>query len=87
MKELLEKYKTIKVEKERDIKSARDEQIKQFLGKGIMMYKKKVLVEAEAKDIAILLRHCKTEDLYSFLQECLKAKTFAKFFWYKLKLK
>jgi len=68
------------------IKSQRDEVLRKFEGKvSIRDRKTKALRQASLAEIAIILRHCPTQDLYPFLRECEKAKTFGAYFWWAVK--
>jgi hypothetical protein len=66
-------------------KSERAELISRFLGKGIMVFKSGKLVEADARTIAFKLSHIPTEDLHAFHEQCSRAKSFSKYFYWSLK--
>jgi hypothetical protein len=69
------------------IRSERDELIQNFLGHGIKLRdpKTKELRPATAAELAIILRHCPTKDLYPFFRECEGARSFSRFFWWSVK--
>lgn len=70
------------------IKSERDELIRNFDGKVQLKDKKtKELRNATLSEIALILRYCPTNQLYAFYNDCSKAKTFGKFFWWSVKKK
>ena len=73
-----------------NLRSERDEQIAKFYDrKCIKMYKgkPKKLALLDKKELALLLRHCPTEDLFPFYQQCDRARDFSRFFWWSVKRK
>lgn len=80
--QLLKRYATPTV------RSERDELIARFVAHGsinIRDRKTKELKPATAKDIAMLLLHVPTTDLYPFYKSCLNARSFSRFFWWSIK--
>lgn len=70
------------------VRSERDEQLRHFEKKIQLRDKKtKDLRDATLEELALILRHCPTSDLYAFYQQCSQAKTFGKYFWWAVKKK
>lgn len=81
---LFKNYELKKTEK--NIRSERDELIQRFVDKGAIRVRRKGKLEpATAKEIAILLRDCPTSDLHAFYEECNRARSFSRWFWWSVK--
>jgi len=70
-------------------RSERAELLSNFLGNGIKLRdrKTKELRDATGHDIAILLGHVPTDDLWAFHKKCTEARSYSRWFWFMLKPK
>ncbi|MDB6059045.1 MAG: hypothetical protein JWO95_2889 [Verrucomicrobiales bacterium] len=70
-------------------KSERAELLSNFLGNGIKLRdrKTKELHDATGHDVAILLGHVPTGDLRAFQKQCTEARSYSRWFWFRLKPK
>lgn len=80
----LEKFKQPQL-----FKSERAELLSNFLGHGIKLRdrKTKELRDATGHDIAILLGHVPTGDLWAFHKKSTEARSYSRWFWFMLKPK
>lgn len=68
-------------------KSERAELLSKFLGHDIKIRRAGKLIDASGHDLAIMLGHVPTSDLYPFFRQCEQARSFSRYFWWALKPK
>jgi len=86
--EIAQQY-LLKFDKPSSFKSERAELLSNFLGHGIKLRdrKTKELRDATGHDIAILLGHVPTGDLWAFHKKCTEMRSYSKYFWWAIKPK
>lgn len=86
--QLLRQLATKEKERKEKLRSERDEQIRRFFTRIQLRDRKtKALRDASLEELALILRHCPTNQLHAFFQDCQRANHFAKFFWWSVKRK